>query len=67
MVYLMVIKDKVLKYINIYFDDMAKSELWYTTPNPNLGNVTPEAMVYLGCHKKLINIIKNMLEEGNLI
>ena len=44
--------------------DAAKTILWFTTPNPLLGNVAPRDMIRFGRYKKLFKFIYNALAEN---
>ena len=41
-----------------------KTALWFTTPNPLLGNIAPRDMVRLGRYKKLFKFILSSLSEN---
>ena len=42
-----------------------KIDAWFMTPNPNLGNITPEYMLYSGKAEKLLEIIKQLIAEND--
>lgn len=44
--------------------DPIKTALWFTTPNPLLGNITPRDMIRLGRYKKLFKFIFNARSEN---
>lgn len=44
--------------------DSHKTTLWFTIPNPLLGNVTPRDMIRFGRYKKLFQFIVNALAEN---
>lgn len=44
--------------------DRTKTALWFTTPNPLLGNITPRDMIRFGRYKKLFKFIFNALAEN---
>lgn len=44
--------------------DVSKTILWFTLPNPLLGNITPRDMIRLGRYKKLLKFIMNALSEN---
>ena len=44
--------------------DGVKTSLWFTTPNPLLGNIAPRDMIRLGRYKKLFAFIYNSLSEN---
>ena len=50
---------------NFFKGDKGKTELWFTTPNPLLGAVTPEFMLINGRGHMLMRIVNDMV-EGNL-
>lgn len=47
-----------------FFKDIDKTILWFNTPNPLLGEVTPRNMIRVGRSKKLIKFIRNALSEN---
>ena len=47
-----------------FFDDSKKASLWFRTPNPLLGNITPIEMIRMGRIKKLLNVIQTAIEEN---
>ena len=54
-----------LNLVAEYFKgDDTKTILWFTTPNPLLGNVTPRDMIRFGRYKKLFKFIFNALAEN---
>lgn len=44
--------------------DASKTALWFTVPNPLLGNVTPRDMIRFGRYQKLFKFIINALAEN---
>lgn len=44
--------------------DEQKTALWFTIPNPLLGDVTPRDMIRFGRYKKLFKFIVNALAEN---
>jgi hypothetical protein len=48
-----------------FFDgDQSKTLLWFSTPNPQLGNLTPMDMVKIGRVRKLLTFVQTALEEN---
>lgn len=47
-----------------FFDDERKTMLWFQTPNPLLGNVSPKAMIRAGRYKKLLKFIQTAVDEN---
>lgn len=47
-----------------FHGDAVKTALWFTTPNPLLGNITPRDMIRFGRYKKLFKFIFNALSEN---
>jgi len=47
-----------------YFKNEHKTILWFKTPNPLLGNITPRDMIRVGRFKKLSRFIQNALSEN---
>lgn len=56
--------DKIRTYFN---GDTAKAWLWFKTPNPMLGFVSPLDMIKVGREKKVMNFIDNALNENKRI
>jgi len=55
----------VLNLIAEYFNgNERKTTLWFTTPNPLLGNITPRDMIRFGRYRKLFKFIFNSLSEN---
>lgn len=44
--------------------DLKKTALWFRTPNPLLGNLSPRDMIRFGRFKKLLKFIQNAVEEN---
>jgi len=48
-----------------FFDgDPEKTSLWFSTPNPMLGDVSPRDMLRFGRYKKLLKFILNARKES---
>jgi hypothetical protein len=47
-----------------FFNDDVKTKLWFQTPNPMLGNVSPRDMIRLGRYNKLMRFVTQAMEEG---
>ncbi len=46
-----------------FFDSDTKTKLWFTTPNPMLGNITPREMIRSGRYAKLLRFITDAMED----
>lgn len=44
--------------------DQLKTAMWFKTPNPMLGNISPRDMIRYGRYKKLLNFVQSALEEN---
>jgi hypothetical protein len=44
--------------------DAKKTALWFTTPNPLLGNITPREMIRFGRYRKLFKFVANAIAEN---
>ena len=53
-----------LNLVAQFFKDQHKTVLWFKTPNPSLGDVTPRDMIRIGRFKKLQKFILNALSEN---
>ena len=59
---------KVRSLIYQYFNgDSEKVILWLDTPNPNLGNISPDEMINLGRVENLLKFVETQLEESGVI
>ncbi|MFQ5433157.1 MAG: hypothetical protein ACE5EN_11715 [Nitrospinota bacterium] len=47
-----------------HFKDEKKTILWFQTPNPMLGNVSPREMIMAGRFRKLLKFIQNALDKN---
>jgi hypothetical protein len=47
-----------------FFNDDVKTKLWFQTPNPMLGNVSPRDMIRLGRYNNLLRFVTQAMEEG---
>jgi hypothetical protein len=46
--------------------DVARTQLWFKTKNPLLGNISPRDMVRYGRHEKLRRIVMESLTENGV-
>lgn len=46
--------------------DATKTQLWFQTRNPLLGNISPRDMVRYGRHEKLRRVVMDALAENNI-
>jgi uncharacterized protein (DUF2384 family) len=53
-----------LNLVAQFFRDEQKTVLWFKTPNPLLGDMTPRDMIRIGRFKKLRRFIQNALAEN---
>lgn len=53
--------DKVQKHMGWSCE---KTMFWFKTPNPNLGGVSPRAMIYRGRMEKLEKWIESAIDEN---
>lgn len=54
----------LLNLVAGYFNgDREKTILWFSTPNPLLGYISPRDMIKVGRYKKLLKFIYNALSE----
>lgn len=51
----------VLKFFE---GDEAKTDAWFATSNPMLGDISPNAMVIIGRDDRLLEFVRNALEEN---
>ena len=49
---------------NFFNGDAMKTALWFKTPNPQLGGVTPRDMIRIGRYKKLMQFIVDAVERN---
>ena len=53
-----------LNLVAQFFRDERKTVLWFKTPNPLLGDMTPRDMIRIGRFRKLHRFIQNALSEN---
>jgi hypothetical protein len=53
-----------LNLVANFFKNERKTILWFNTPNPLLGDMTPRDMIRIGRFKKLLNFIQTALDEN---
>jgi uncharacterized protein (DUF2384 family) len=53
-----------LSLVAQFFKDEQKTVLWFKTPNPLLGDMTPRDMIRVGRFRKLRRFIQNALSEN---
>jgi uncharacterized protein (DUF2384 family) len=53
-----------LNMVAQYFQDQHKTVLWFKTPNPLLGNITPRDMIRVGRFRKLQRFIQDASDEN---
>lgn len=46
-------------------DDAEKTKLWFGTPNPLLGYVKPNDLIYMDKADKLLQFVERTLEENS--
>ena len=56
-------REEVLRLLVMFFGNERKAEIWIAAPNPLLGDVTPEHMISTGRSSKLIDFIKECMDE----
>lgn len=50
--------------LEFFGGDKAKTKLWFETPNPLLGGISPAGMIRCGRYDKLIRWVKQQLAEN---
>ncbi len=67
-----ILKDRLREWANLFnlvaqfFEgDAIKTALWFKTPNPILGNISPRDMIRFGRYQKLLKFILNALSENH--
>jgi uncharacterized protein (DUF2384 family) len=55
-----------LNLVAQFFRDEQKTVLWFKTPNPLLGDITPRDMIKIGRFKKLRRFILQALSENEM-
>lgn len=53
-----------LNLVQEFFNDRNKTILWFSIPNPLLGDMSPRDMIRVGRFKKLLNFIQTALGEN---
>ena len=57
---------KVFNEVDSFFNDRNKTSLWFDTPNPGLGNITPNSLLEDGKLNKVASFVKTALDENKL-
>lgn len=52
--------------LGFFGGDVARTRLWFESPNPMLGGIRPQEMLALGRGEKLLQFIQNRLAENEL-
>jgi len=56
---------EILRGLCDFFDyDIGNINLWLSSKNPLLGNVSPRQMIKFGRHEKLLEIVKYQLSQN---
>lgn len=55
---------KAYDLVDSFFNDNIKTQLWLSTDNPGLGGVSPKWMLASGRGEKLLQFIKDSLDEN---
>ncbi len=50
--------------LGFFKGDSKKTNLWFSTPNPLLGNVSPQQMISMGREYKLLKWVRQQLAEN---
>ena len=53
-----------LNLVEGFFQDQKKTILWFSIPNPLLGDMSPRDMIRIGRFKKLLNFVQTALNEN---
>jgi uncharacterized protein (DUF2384 family) len=65
------VKERIVQWANAinlvgnYFQDEAKTMLWFQIPNPQLGGYSPRDLIRLGRFNKLMKFIQTALDENS--
>ena len=66
-----ILKDRLREWANLFNlvaqffkGDAVKTALWFKTPNPMLGGISPRDMIRFGRYQKLLKFILNALAEN---
>lgn len=58
-------RGQAFAYVVEYFEgDLDRAYLWFDTPNPALGNISPNDMIKLGRTEKLLKFIQESRAEN---
>lgn len=53
-----------LNLVCSHFQDTKKTVLWFQTPNPMLGNISPRQMIIVGRFNKLLKFVQTALSQN---
>ncbi len=69
-----ILKDRMREWANLlnlvaqFFEgDATKTALWFKTPNPMLGNISPRDMIRFGRYQKLLKFILNAVAKKSAL
>jgi hypothetical protein len=54
-----------INLVGNFFQNEQQTILWFQTPNPLLGNITPKEMIRRGRFRKLLQFIQTALQENS--
>lgn len=58
--------DEIYDHVEDFFsNDRGKVKGWFNTPNPLLGNITPNEMMKLGRIEKLLDFVRTQVAENS--
>lgn len=52
--------------LDFFKGDIDKVDVWFETPNPGLGHITPQLMIDIRREKKLLSFIQHQLAENEI-
>ncbi len=55
---------RIRKLLMGFFNDKRKADLWFKTPNPIMGMVTPQSLIDIGRADRLLKIVETLLAQN---
>jgi hypothetical protein len=57
-------KEELYKLVKGFFKDDEKTTLWFSTPNLNFGDTTPDMLIFMGRAHKVKEFVVTSLSEN---
>ena len=58
-------KEELFSLVKKQLGSEEKAEQWFSTPNPNFGNIVPNSLIFLGRGSKIKQFVLNAISEND--